>query len=191
MYKIVKRTGDIFLSLVSLILLSPLFLLLAVLIKLDSSGTVFFKQKRVGIGKSHFQIYKFRSMYTEAPANMPTHMLKNADAHITKMGKFLRRTSLDELPQIFNILRGDMAIIGPRPALWNQYDLIDERDKYNANDIRPGLTGWAQIHGRDELPIPLKAQLDGSYVDQMGLIMDLKIFFKTIAIAVTGDGFAG
>ena len=189
MYKIIKRAGDIFLSLVSLILLSPLFLLLAALIKLDSSGSVLFCQKRIGVDKSHFEIYKFRTMYTEAPANMPTHMLKNADAHITKMGRFLRRTSLDELPQLFNILRGDMAIIGPRPALWNQYDLIEERDKYKANNIRPGLTGWAQIHGRDELPIPLKAQLDGLYVEKIGFFMDLKIFIKTIIIAVSGKGF--
>lgn len=178
-----------FLSLIGLIVLSPLFLLLAVLIKLDSEGTVFFQQKRVGINKIHFHIYKFRTMYTETPANMPTHMLKNADVHITKMGKFLRRTSLDELPQLLNILRGDMAIIGPRPALWNQYDLIEERDKYNANDIRPGLTGWAQIHGRDELLIPLKAQLDGVYAKKIGLVIDLNIFIRTVVITISGKGF--
>ena len=129
-------------------------------------------------------------MRTDAPTDMPTHMLKNPEQHITKMGRFLRRTSLDELPQLFNILRGDMSIIGPRPALWNQYDLIEERDKYNANSIRPGLSGWAQINGRDELPIPVKAKLDGVYVEKMSFLFDCKIFFMTIFIALTGKGIS-
>ena len=157
----IKRLMDIVLSLAGLILLSPLFLLLIVLIKLDSKGPVLFKQKRVGLHKSHFYILKFRTMRIDTPKDTPTHLLENPDQWITKMGKFLRKTSLDELPQIINILKGEMSIIGPRPALWNQYDLIEERDKYGANDVPPGLTGWAQINGRDELPTEVKAQLDG------------------------------
>jgi len=136
-------------------------------------------------------IYKFRTMRIDTPKDMPTHMLKNPDQYITRVGRFLRRTSLDELPQLFNILKGDMSVIGPRPALWNQYDLIAERDKYGANDIRPGLSGWAQINGRDELPIDVKAKLDGVYVKQMSFIFDCKIFFMTIITAVKGKGVAG
>ena len=181
MYLKIKRLIDIVLSLTGLILLSPLFLLLIVLIKLDSKGPVLFKQKRVGLYKSHFYILKFRTMRIDTPKDTPTHLLDNPDQWITKMGRFLRKTSLDELPQIINILKGEMSIIGPRPALWNQYDLIEERDKYGANDVPPGLTGWAQINGRDELPIEVKARLDGEYLEKIGLSMDIKCFFGTIS----------
>jgi O-antigen biosynthesis protein WbqP len=184
----IKRLIDIVLSLTGLILLSPLFLLLIVLIKLDSKGPVLFKQKRVGLHKSHFYILKFRTMRIDTPKDTPTHLLENPDQWITKMGKFLRKTSLDELPQIINILKGEMSIIGPRPALWNQYDLIKERDKYGANDVPPGLTGWAQINGRDELPTEGKARLDGAYVEKIGLMMDVKCFFGTIVSVLKSDG---
>ena len=179
MYKTVKKILDRVLALLGLIILSPLFLLLMLAIKLDSKGPVFFKQKRVGIYKSHFFILKFRTMRIDTPKDTPTHLLSNPKQYITKMGGFLRKTSLDELPQIINILKGDMAIVGPRPALWNQYDLIAERDKYGANDILPGLTGWAQINGRDELPIDVKARLDGEYVQKMGFLMDLRCLLGT------------
>lgn len=188
MYLKIKRLIDIVLSLTGLILLSPVFLLLIVLIKLDSKGPVLFKQKRVGLYKSHFYILKFRTMRIDTPKDTPTHLLENPDQWITKMGKFLRKTSLDELPQIINILKGEMSIIGPRPALWNQYDLIEERDKYGANDVPPGLTGWAQINGRDELPIEVKAKLDGEYVEKIGLSMDIKCFFGTIVSVLNSDG---
>ncbi len=171
-----------------LILLSPLFLILVIAIKIDSRGPVLFKQKRVGIHKSHFYILKFRTMRIDTPKDMPTHLLQNPEQYITRVGKLLRRTSLDELPQIINILKGDMAIVGPRPALWNQYDLIAERDKYGANDIRPGLTGWAQINGRDELEIPVKAKFDGEYVRKMGPLMDLRCFFATFLSVLRADG---
>lgn len=186
--KFFKRLIDIVLSFVGIVMLSWLFLIIAVLIKTDSKGPVFFKQKRVGIHKTHFSMLKFRSMRTDTPKNMPTHLLSNAESHITKVGKVLRKLSLDELPQMLNILRGDMSIIGPRPALWNQYDLIAERDKYGANDVKPGLTGWAQINGRDELPIDVKARLDGEYVSRMGFIFDLKCFFGTIISVLKSDG---
>lgn len=153
MYPIIKRSLSIIVSGIAIIILAPVLLGIAIAIKIDSTGPVLFKQKRVGKDKSHFMIYKFRSMYVDAPADMPTHMLKAPTVMITKVGAFLRKTSLDELPQLFNIFKGEMAIVGPRPALWNQFDLIAERDKYRANDIRPGLTGWAQINGRDELEI--------------------------------------
>lgn len=188
MYIKIKRVIDFILSLVGLIVLSPLFLVLALWIKFDSPGPVFFKQKRIGIHKTHFDILKFRTMRSDTPADMPTHLLGDADSYITKSGHFLRRTSLDELPQLINILKGEMAIIGPRPALWNQYDLIAERDKYNANDGLPGLTGWAQINGRDELAIPIKAKLDGDYVKQMGPMMDSKCFVGTIVSVFRADG---
>lgn len=188
MYTIIKRALDIIFCSIGIILLSPLFLLLIVLIKLDSKGPVLFKQTRVGIKKRHFQILKFRTMRIDAPKNTPTHLLENPEQYITKVGKFLRKSSLDELPQIWNILVGEMSIIGPRPALWNQHDLIIERDKYGVNDIRPGLTGWAQINGRDELPIEVKAKLDGDYVRKMGLLMDAKCFFGTIVNVWKGDG---
>lgn len=188
MYQNIKRLFDFILSLLGLIILSPVFLVLIVAIKLDSPGPVLFKQKRVGIHKTHFRILKFRTMRIDTPKDMPTHLLKNPEQYITKTGKFLRKTSLDELPQILNILKGDMAIVGPRPALWNQYDLIAERDKYGANDVRPGLTGWAQINGRDELEIPVKAKLDGEYVKKMGPAMDLRCFFGSFVSVLRGDG---
>ena len=188
MYSTIKRGIDFCLSLLGIIVLFPLFALIVVLIKVDSPGPILFKQKRVGIHKKHFKILKFRTMRIDTPKDTPTHMLENPDKWITKVGKFLRKTSLDELPQIFNILIGEMAIVGPRPALWNQYDLISERDKYGANDIMPGLTGWAQINGRDELPIDVKAKLDGEYVKKMGLKMDTKCFLKTITAVVKSDG---
>lgn len=183
-----KRFMDILLSLVGLIILSPILAILILAIKLDSKGPVFFKQKRVGIHKSHFYILKFRTMRIDTPKDTPTHQLKNPDQWITKVGKFLRKSSLDELPQIINILKGEMSIIGPRPALWNQYDLIEERDSYGANDVPPGLTGWAQINGRDELPIEIKAKLDGEYVEKIGFMMDMRCFFLTIASVLKSEG---
>lgn len=188
MYVAVKKIIDRVLAFIGLIVLSPLFLVLIVAIKLDSPGPIFFRQKRVGIHKTHFEILKFRTMRTDTPKDMPTHMLKNPDQYITKVGRFLRKTSLDELPQIINILKGDMAIVGPRPALWNQYDLIEERDKYSANDILPGLTGWAQINGRDELEIPVKAKLDGDYVAKMSFGMDLRCILGTVVSVARQDG---
>jgi len=172
----------------ALIVLSPLFLILVIAIKIDSRGAVLFRQKRVGIHKSHFHILKFRTMRIDTPKDIPTHKLENPEQCITKVGKVLRKTSLDELPQIFNIIKGDMSIIGPRPALWNQYDLIEERDKYGANDIPVGLTGWAQINGRDELPIDIKAKLDGEYAEKMGPIFDVKCFLGTILYVLRKDG---
>lgn len=182
-----KRLGFL-LSLIGLIILLPLFIGIMVAIKLESKGPVFFKQKRVGIHKSHFNILKFRTMRIDTPKDTPTHLLSNPDQYITKTGKFLRKTSLDELPQIINILKGDMAVIGPRPALWNQYDLIEEREKYGANDVLPGLTGWAQINGRDELPIQVKARLDGEYVKNISLGLDIKCLSKTILSVALRDG---
>ncbi|TYC82207.1 sugar transferase [Acetobacterium wieringae] len=187
-YAAIKRSVDIILSLLGLILLSPLFLILIIAIKLDSPGPVLFKQKRVGIHKSHFNILKFRTMYADTPKDVATHLLANPDQYITKMGKFLRKTSLDELPQIINILKGEMSIVGPRPALWNQYDLIAERDKYGANEVPVGLTGWAQINGRDELPIEVKARLDGEYVKRRSLLLDIRCFFCTIGCVFKKDG---
>ena len=187
-YMKIKRLTDIVLSLLGLILLSPLFLVLIIAIKLDSKGPVLFKQKRVGIHKSHFHILKFRTMRIDTPKDTPTHLLDNPDQWITRVGKFLRKSSLDELPQIINILKGEMSIIGPRPALWNQYDLIEERDKYGANDVPVGLTGWAQINGRDELPIEVKAKLDGEYAKNIGFMMDVKCFFGTLISVLKHDG---
>ncbi|WP_162163961.1 sugar transferase [Acholeplasma hippikon] len=188
MYKIFKIIMDFLLSLIGIIILSPIFLVCIIWIKLDSKGPVLFKQKRVGKDKKLFYIWKFRTMRIDTPSDTPTHLLSNPDQWITKSGKFLRKTSLDELPQIFNILQGKMSIIGPRPALWNQYDLIDERDKYGANDILPGLTGYAQIKGRDELIIADKAKLDGYYKQNMNLWLDIKIFFGTIISVLKSDG---
>ena len=188
MYLKVKRTLDFLFALIGLIILSPLFIVLILAIKLDSKGPVFFKQKRVGIHKTHFNILKFRTMKIDTPRDTPTHLLENPGQYITRVRQFLRKTSLYELPQIFNILVGQMSIIGPRPALWNQYDLIAEREKYGANDVPPGLTGWAQINGRDELPIEIKAKLDGEYVKNLGLRMDIKCFFGTIKSVVKSDG---
>lgn len=185
---IIKRIIDFILSLIGLILLSPLFIIISIAIKCTSKGPIFFKQKRVGINKTHFNIYKFRTMYVDAPKDCPTHLLKNPEQYSTSIGKFLRRASLDELPQFINILKGDMSIVGPRPALWNQYDLIEERDKYGANDIMPGLTGWAQINGRDELEIDVKAKLDGEYVEKISFLFDLKCFILTIASVLKSEG---
>ena len=183
-----KRLLAIVLSLLGLICLGWLLILLCIAIKIDSPGPVLFKQKRVGKGKSHFYILKFRTMRIDTPRDMPTHLLSNPEQYITRVGKFLRKTSLDELPQLINILKGDMAIIGPRPALWNQFDLIAERDRYGANDIRPGLTGWAQINGRDELEIDVKAKLDGEYVERLSFGFDVKCFLGTIAAVLRSDG---
>ena len=187
-YRYIKRIIDILLSGLAIIILSPLLLILCIAIKLDSPGPIFFTQKRVGIHKTCFQIYKFRTMRTDTPKDMPTHMLANPEQYITKTGRFLRKTSLDELPQIFNIFKGDMSIVGPRPALWNQDDLVAERDKYGANDVTPGLTGWAQINGRDELEIPVKAKLDGEYVKKYGFTMDVRCFFGTFLSVLRQDG---
>lgn len=186
--KFFKRLIDIFLSACALIVLSPLFLILAFAIKIDSPGPVLFKQKRFGIHKTHFEILKFRTMRIDTPRDVPTHMLENPSQWITHVGKFLRKSSLDELPQIAQIFTGKMSIIGPRPALWNQYDLIEERDKFGANDIRPGLTGWAQINGRDELEIPVKAKFDGEYVKKMCFAMDWKCLWGTIIAVLKHDG---
>ena len=188
MYQYIKRFIDIVLSLGAIVFLSPVLLVLAVLIKLDSKGPVLFRQKRVGKGKTHFEILKFRTMYADVPKDVPTHLLADPASKITKIGRFLRKSSLDELPQIFNILKGEMSIIGPRPALWNQFDLIEERDKYGANDVRPGLTGLAQVMGRDELPIDIKARYDGDYVKDISFSNDVKIFFRTIFSVASADG---
>lgn len=187
-YRNGKRVLDIVLSLIAMVILLPVFLVLIIGIKMDSKGPVLFKQKRVGIYKRYFYILKFRTMRIDTPKDMPTHLLKNPEQYITKMGKFLRKTSLDELPQIWNIFVGEMSIIGPRPALWNQYDLIAERDKYGANDVPVGLTGWAQINGRDELPIAVKAKLDGEYARKISFGMDIKCFFCTIISVLKHDG---
>ena len=183
-----KRILDILLSGCGIVVLGPLFLILAVMIKLDNPGPVFFWQKRVGIHKTHFSILKFRTMKVDAPKDVATHLLENPYQYLTRVGRILRKTSLDELPQIFQIFTGKMSIIGPRPALWNQYDLIAERDKYGANDVRPGLTGWAQINGRDELCVEEKAKLDGEYVQSISFRMDCKCFFGTIASVLKSEG---
>lgn len=189
MYKrFVKRILDLVVSAGGIVVLSVPMLILVVAIKLDSPGPVLFRQRRIGIHKTHFYILKFRTMRIDTPRDMPTHMLQNPEQWITRVGKFLRKTSLDELPQIFNIFLGQMSIIGPRPALWNQYDLIGERDKYGANDVTPGLTGWAQINGRDELEIPVKAKLDGEYVERMSFLFDCKCFIGTIRAVLKSDG---
>ncbi len=183
-----KRFMDVVLSGCGILVLLPVFLAIAVAVKVDDPGPVLFRQKRVGIHKSHFDILKFRTMKMSTPRDMPTHLLKNPDQYITRVGKILRKTSLDELPQIFQIFTGKMSIIGPRPALWNQYDLIAERDKYGANDVRPGLTGWAQINGRDELPIDVKARYDGEYVDNISFLFDCRCFFGTVTSVLKSDG---
>lgn len=194
MYIHFKRILDFILALVSIILLLPLLIIISVVIKLDSKGPVFFKQKRVGKGKKTFDIIKFRTMRIDTPQDVPTHLLIQPDKYITRVGRFLRRSSLDELPQLINILRGDMSFVSPRPALWNQHDLIAERDKYigryglTANQIRPGLTGWAQINGRDELSIEVKAKLDGEYVRYMSFFFDLKCLFETFWRVMKSDG---
>lgn len=182
-----KRIIDIVLSFLGLLVLSPLFVIIIIAIKIDDPGPAFFKQKRVGIYKKYFNLYKFRSMKVDTP-DIPTHLLENPEQYISKVGAFLRKTSLDELPQMWNILKGDMSIVGPRPALWNQEDLIAERDKYGANDVRPGLTGWAQINGRDELEIPVKARLDGEYIENLSFMFDCKCFFGTFLSVLRSDG---
>ena len=188
MYKFFKGLMDFLLSLIGGILLIPFMIIIAIIIKCSSKGPVLFKQERVGKNKKLFKIWKFRTMRIDTPKDCPTHLLENPDQYITKIGKFLRKTSLDEIPQVYNILLGKMSIIGPRPALWNQTDLIEERDKYGANNIKPGLTGYAQIHGRDELEIKEKAALDGYYVELLGFKMDCKCFFGTIKAVLKHDG---
>ena len=186
--KSIKRVIGLLMAAIIIVCISPILLLIAVAIKCESRGPVLFKQKRVGLHKNLFEIYKFRSMRTDTPKDMATHLLQNPESYITKVGKFLRRTSLDELPQLFNIIKGDMAWVGPRPALWNQYDPIEERDKYGANDVMPGLTGWAQINGRDELEIPVKARLDGEYVKKCSFLFDMRCFFGTFLSVLRQDG---
>ena len=186
--KFAKRMIDLVLSGCAIVVLFPVLLFLMIAIKVDSPGPVFFRQKRVGIHKTHFGILKFRTMRIDTPKDCPTHLLENPEQWITKVGKFLRKTSLDELPQLFNIFVGQMSIIGPRPALWNQFDLIEERDKYGANDVMPGLTGWAQINGRDELPIDVKAKLDGEYVQNLSFAFDVKCFLGTIVSVLKHEG---
>lgn len=183
-----KRIVDVFCSLMAIIFLSVVYLPICLIVKCTSPGPIFFKQKRVGKDKSHFYILKFRTMRTDTPKDCPTHLLQNPDQYITSVGKFLRKTSLDELPQIFNIFKGDMSVIGPRPALWNQFDLIEERDKYNINALRPGLTGWAQTHGRDELPIPVKVQMDKIYYEKISFWFDIKCLFLTVVSVFKHDG---
>lgn len=186
--RFVKRCIDLLLSAVIMLVLSPVFLILIVAIRLDSKGPVMFKQKRIGLNKQTFEILKFRTMRIDTPHDVPTHLLKDPDRYITRVGSFLRKTSLDELPQLWNIFAGEMSFVGPRPALWNQYDLIGARDQYRANDVRPGLTGWAQINGRDELPIELKAKLDGEYVKKLSFSVDLQCFFGTFAYVINRRG---
>ena len=194
MYIRIKRCLDVVLSLIGGAVLSPLLLALTIAIRLDSKGPVLFRQKRIGAGKAYFNILKFRTMRIDTPRDVPTHLLSNPNEWITRVGRLLRKTSLDELPQLWNIFVGDMSIIGPRPALWNQDDLIAERDRYTgrfgltANDVRPGLTGWAQINGRDELPIPIKAAYDGEYVRRFGFRMDWRCFFHTLVSVLAGSG---
>lgn len=190
MYFYIKKVIDFILACICSILLSPLFLCIVIAIKVESRGPIFFKQKRVGKEKKHFMIYKFRTMRSDTPSDIPTHLLEKPEIYITKVGKLLRKTSLDELPQLINILKGEMAFIGPRPALWNQFDLIEERDLYGANSMLPGLTGWAQINGRDELEIPVKAKLDGEYVKNFGFLFDCRCFFGTIISVINGKGYS-
>lgn len=187
-YPVIKRLLDFLLAMAASIVLLPLFLVFICWIKSDSKGPALFKQKRVGIHKSYFYIYKFRTMKTDSPKDIPTHQLKNPEQYITNSGRFLRKTSLDELPQLFNVIRGEMSLVGPRPALWNQADLLEERDKYGANGIRPGLTGWAQINGRDELKIPIKAKMDGEYVKKMGFLFDVRCLLGTVISVMKRDG---
>lgn len=195
MYKsFLKRVSDIFMSFLAIVVLALPMAIIALLIKIDSRGPVFFKQKRIGKNKKTFYILKFRTMRTDAPKDAPTHTLQDPKKWITKIGGFLRKTSIDELPQIFNIFVGHMSVVGPRPALWNQDDLIAERDKYGANGLRPGLTGWAQINGRDELPIPVKARLDGEYAERLnsgffkGIFLDVRCIFGTVFSVLRSDG---
>lgn len=186
--KYIKRIISFIMSFIFIILLTPIFIMISIFVFIDDPGPIIFSQKRIGINKSLFNLYKFRTMKMSTPHDTPTHLLKNPNQYITKVGKFLRSTSLDELPQLINILTGKMSFVGPRPALWNQDDLIKERDKYGANDIRPGLTGWAQINGRDEIPIAIKAKYDGEYVKNMSFIFDLKCLLGTVKVVLTREG---
>ena len=186
-YMFIKSTLDFIISLLALIVLALPMVILALIIKLDDRGPVFFKQKRIGKDQKHFMMLKFRTMRTDTPKDTATHLLTDPQKYITKVGRFLRKTSLDELPQLINILCGHMSIVGPRPALWNQFDLIEEREKYGVHQVRPGLTGWAQVNGRDELEIPVKAKLDGEYIEKFGLMMDIRCFFATFGI-LNGKG---
>lgn len=188
MYKGIKRFLDLILSLIAVVGLSWLLLIIAAAIKVEDGGNILFKQKRIGLNKKEFYIYKFRTMKTTTPKDVPTHLLENPESYITAVGKFLRKSSLDELPQLFNIIKGEMSIVGPRPALWNQFDLIAERDKYGANNVVPGLTGWAQVNGRDELPIPVKSRYDGEYVKRMSFLFDVYIIIKTVFSVFRADG---
>lgn len=185
---VLKRLLDFFLASLALLCLWPVFVVIAAAIKLDDPGPVLFRQKRVGLHKNHFYILKFRTMKMCTPHDTPTHLLENPDQYITRVGRLLRKTSLDELPQILQIWTGKMAIIGPRPALWNQFDLIELRDQYGANDVRPGLSGWAQINGRDELAVEVKARYDGEYVERMSFLFDCRCFFGTIVKVLKRDG---
>ena len=188
MYGVLKRFFDIILSLVAIIVFSWLLIIIAIAIVVEDKGNILFKQKRIGNNKKEFYIYKFRTMKVSTPKDVPTHLLDNPESYITKIGGFLRKTSLDELPQLFNILKGDMSIVGPRPALWNQFDLIDLRDKNGSNSVRPGLTGWAQVNGRDELPIDVKAGFDGEYIKKMSIVFDIKIILMTVVSVFTSKG---
>lgn len=186
--RLVKRIFDVLLSAIGILVLAVPMAIVAAIVKADSPGPVLFKQRRIGIHKREFNILKFRSMSVNAPKDTPTHQLAGAERYLTRWQRFIRESSIDELPQLFNILAGQMSFVGPRPALWNQYDLIAERDKYGANDVRPGLTGWAQINGRDELPIPEKARLDGEYVAKMSFAFDCKCFFGTFGKVLRHEG---
>lgn len=188
MYGFLKRFFDIVLSLVAIIVFSWLLIIIAVAIVVEDKGNILFKQKRIGKNKKEFYIYKFRTMKVSTPKDVPTHLLDNPESYITKIGGFLRKTSLDELPQLFNILKGDMSIVGSRPALWNQFDLIALRDENGSNSVRPGLTGWAQVNGRDELPIDVKAGFDGEYIKKMSIIFDIKIILMTVVSVFTSKG---
>ena len=188
MYGVLKRFFDIILSLVAIIVFSWLLIIIAIAIVVEDKGNILFKQKRIGKNKKEFYIYKFRTMKVSTPKDVPTHLLDNPESYITKIGGFLRKTSLDELPQLFNILKGDMSIVGPRPALWNQFDLIDLRDKNGSNSVRPGLTGWAQVNCRDELPIDVKAGFDGEYIKKMSIVFDIKIILMTVVSVFTSKG---
>lgn len=188
MYGLLKRFFDVVLSLVAIIVFSWLLIIIAIAIVVEDRGNVLFKQKRIGKDKKEFYIYKFRTMKVSTPKDVPTHLLDNPESYITKIGGFLRKTSLDELPQLFNILKGDMSIVGPRPALWNQFDLIALRDENGSNSVRPGLTGWAQVNGRDELPIEVKAGFDGEYIKKMSIVFDIKIILMTVVSVFTSKG---
>lgn len=190
LYRVLKRAADVCLALVLTVVLSPVLVLIALLVKASSPGAVLFRQRRIGRHRREFMMLKFRTMREDAPHDTPTHLLSNPMAHVTPLGSILRRTSLDELPQVWNVLRGDMSFVGPRPALWNQYDLINERDTYGANDVRPGLTGWAQVNGRDELPVDEKARLDGYYVERMGVAFDIRCILRTLSAVLTARGVA-